>query len=246
MRIMLLTCDKTVARSYTEAAEHMGSVRLSVQKNAGQALECLFRKPFDALLSDDGVILLPAFRKCSVIWPAQMFLLLREQAPNSVCFPDELTFCFSICGDPKDVLTRICMFPGGYTVPNDPEIRISRFLQEIGVPVSLSGFDCLREAIRLIVTQKHLVDMRSLQDLYAIIASEMQTSVFALEHAMRQAVDAAWARADTALLERIFGYTVCSDRSAPSNAAFLFRAADHIRLNQKERGERANDFKGIV
>ena len=58
----------------------------------------------------------------------------------------------------------------------------------------------------------------------------MQISAFAAEHAVRQAVNASFIRADARLLEQIFGYTVDAERAAPSNAAFLFRTADHIRL----------------
>ena len=246
MRIMLMTSDRKTARAYRDAAEHTRMIRLSVQKNAGQALECLFREPFDALLSDDAVILHPAFQRCRIMRPAHLFLLLRDSAPRTARFPDALTFCFPFNTDPRDILTRICVFPGGYTVPCDPELDISRFLQEIGVPVSLGGFVCMREAIKLIVMQKHPVDVRSLHDLYEILSAELQTSVFAVEHAIRQSIDVAWIRADTAMIERVFGYTVCSDRSAPSNAAFLFRAADHIIQNHHKRGNRDNDTAGTL
>ena len=230
MRIMLLTDDRNTEKLYAEAAERERTIRLSIQRKPAGMLEQLFREPFDALLSDDPCVLFPPIRTCRILWPNQIFLLLKRPVAADTEWPESLTFCFREGSEPKEVLLCIKRFPGGYSTPDDPEIVISGFLQKIGVPVSLAGFDYLKESIRLIVSQKHAVDVRSIGDLYGIVAEEMRTSVYAAEHAMRQAIDAAWIRADMNLLERIFGYTICSDRSAPSNAAFLFRAADQIRL----------------
>ena len=231
MRIMLLSGDRKTARAFADAAEETGKVRLCVLKNTAQVLERFFRDPFDALLSDDPSVLLPRVQKCSVLWPNHIFLLLSESVGN-VRLPVMLTFCFSKDDDPKDILFRISQFPEGHRKRNNPEVEISRFLQQIGIPVSLSGFEYLREAIRLILAQESAIDVRSVNDLYGILSMETGVSAGVTEHAMRHAIDTAWIRADTALLENLFGYTVRSDRGAPSNAAFLFRAADHIRLNR--------------
>ncbi|MBQ5991245.1 MAG: sporulation initiation factor Spo0A C-terminal domain-containing protein [Clostridia bacterium] len=229
MRIMLLSGDRKRTRAYTDAAEETGGVRLCVLKNTAQVLERFFRDPFDALLSDDPSVLLPRIQNCAVQWPNHIFLLLSEP-PGGVSFPKTLTFCFSKDADPKTVLSRVAMFPEGHRSRNSTEVDISRFLQQVGVPVSLSGFDYLREAIRLILAQESTVSVGHVNDLYGILAMENGVSAGVAEHAMRHAIDTAWIRADTALLEKLFGYTVRSDRGAPSNAAFLFRAADHIRL----------------
>ncbi len=231
MRIMLLSGDRKTARAFADAAEETDKVRLCVLKNTAQVLERFFRDPFDALLSDDPSVLLPRVQNCSVLWPNHIFLLLSESVGN-VRLPEMLTFCFSKDDDPKDILFRISQFPEGHRNRNNPEVEISRFLQQIGIPVSLSGFEYLREAIRLILAQESAIDVRSVNDLYGILSMETGVSAGVTEHAMRHAIDTAWIRADTALLENLFGYTVRSDRGAPSNAAFLFRAADHIRLNR--------------
>jgi two-component system response regulator (stage 0 sporulation protein A) len=106
-------------------------------------------------------------------------------------------------------------------------------LQQTGFPVSLSGFDYMKEAIRLILTQKQATNVRSVNDLYEILAAEMCVSTSAAEHAVRHAIDTAWLLADPDTLDKLFGETVQSERAAPSNAAFLFRAADCIGLDQK-------------
>ena len=234
MRIMLLSDDRKTARRYAAAAEETDSVRLCSLKNMAQVLERMFRDPFDALLSDDPSVLSPSILKRPVIWPDHIFLLIAEPALFAA-FPEALTFCFSKDGDPKEILSRIAGFPKGCSRKKDPDVAVSRFLQQIGVPVSLSGFTYLSEAIRLILRQKHLPEVGSVNDVYEIVSMEMGTNPGVAEHAMRHSIDAAWIRADPSVLEKLFGETVCSDRSAPSNASFLFRAADHLQI--KTEGE---------
>ena len=234
MRIMLLTSDRKTARRYTEAAEEQLSIRLCTLKNTAQVLERFYRDPFDALLSDDPCVLLPQIQNCAVFWPNHIFLLASDPL-GTIRLPEALTFCFSRDSDPEDVLTRIGKFPKGHTDNHNAETAISQLLQRVGIPVSLSGFDYLREAIRLIFAPKNAADIRSVNDLYQIISSETGESVYVVEHAMRHAIDTAWIRADMRFLEQLFGNTVHSDRSAPSNAAFVFRAADQIQLEQRGR-----------
>lgn len=239
MRIMLLTGDRETAKRYRNAAQTAETVQLCVTANAAQTLERLFREPFDAMLTDDPGILHPRLRKSPVYWPDPICLLLRRPLAG-MSIPAELTFCFPCDSDPKEVLARIGSFPSTRRRRITPEVRISRFLQNVGVPVSLSGFDCMREAIRMLLSADLWAGSVTVSDLYEALAFEMQASASVMEHSIRHAIDAAWIRADMRTLERVFGYTIDAERAAPSNAAFLFRAADHIGLCQRE--EIGDDF----
>jgi len=238
MRIILLTNDRKTAHAYTDAAEQSRSVRLCTLKKTAQVLELLYRDSFDALLSDDPMILLPLIRTCGVRWPDHTFLLI-EKPIETIQLPDFLTFCFSKNSDPKDVLRSVAGFPKSTRRFCNTERKISEFLQQTGVPVSFSGFMYLSIALRIILSQDHTLDVQAINDIYSFISAVAGVSISVTEHAIRTAIDAAWMRADTAMLEKLFGYTVRSDRGAPSNAAFLFRAADHIRLTREGQW---NDF----
>ena len=238
MRILLLTNDRKTARAYNEAADQCGSVRVCTLKNAAQVLERLYRETFDALLSGDPVILLPQIRICRVRWPDHTFLLI-EKPFEAMRLPECLTFCFSKDSDPKDVLRCIAGFPKSARTVSDTEQMISGLLQQAGVPISFSGFSYLCSALRLILSTDHLFDVQEIHTVYTLISMTSGVSTSVVEHAIRTAIEAAWMRADTALLEKLFGYTVRSDRGAPSNAAFLFRVADHIKL---KREGNSNDF----
>lgn len=232
MQIMLLTNNRKTARAYIEAAEQSGFARVYALKNTAQILERMYRESFDALLSDDPAILLPQIRACLVRWPDHTFLLI-EKPFDAMRFPECLTFCFSAGSDPKDVLRCISGFPKSARRFSDTEQKISGLLQQTGVPVSFSGFSYLYTALRLILSQGHPIGVQAMQAVYTFVSMTEGVSTSVVEHAIRTAIEAAWMRADTALLERLFGYTVRSDRGAPSNAAFLFRIADHIRLTRE-------------
>ena len=232
MRIMLLINDRKTVRAYAGAADQCESVRVCTLKNTAQVLERLYRESFDALLSDDPVILLPQVRKCRVQWPDHTFLLV-EKSFETMRLPECLTFCFSKDSDPKDVLRCIAQFPKSARHFPSMEQTISGFLQQAGVPVSFSGFAYLSTSLRLILSQVHPLNVQEIHTIYTFISMTTGVNTSVVEHAIRTAIDAAWMRADTALLEKLFGYTVRSDRGTPSNAAFLFRIADHIRLTRE-------------
>jgi hypothetical protein len=228
VKILLLTADRETARIYSDAAERAGNLRICVRKNTAQVLERLFRDPFDALLSDDASVVRAGIRSCPVQWPPNIFLLV-DRLSGPLRMPQTLTFCFMKDSDPLNVLNCIAGFPKTAQNHTDTETAISRFLQQMGVPVSLNGFDCLRIALRILLTQNNLLDC-PINELYTVLSEIMGIGAYVAEHAVRHAIDAAWIRADTALQEQIFGYTVRSDRGAPSNAAFLLRAADHMKM----------------
>lgn len=238
MRILLLTDQRETARAYRDAADQYGNLRLCVLKNIAQVLECLYRESFDALLADDPMILHPQIRNCHVRWPDLTFLLV-DKPIETAQIPDDLTFCFLRDNEAKDVLKRIAGFPKGPRYICDTKQTVSGFLQQAGVPVSLNGFAYLCTALRLILSQDHPLDIQEVNAVYAFVSMTEGVSVSVAEHAIRTAIDVAWMRADTSLLEQLFGYTVRSDRGAPSNAAFLFRAADHIKLTREGK---SNDF----
>ena len=233
MKVMLLTSDPERSGRFREASKNTERIRLVTVRNAGQMLEQLFREPFDALIADEPCVTHPHIRKCPVLWPNQMYLLLHE--PMLSCpVPASITYCFSDAVEPKRVFSMIESLPGGQIRRNDTECRISHFLQQMSVPVSLGGFDYLREAIRLMLMREHLTDVQSLNALYDVLAGMTGVSAPMTEHAIRHAIDAAWMLAEPEELEKLFGDTVDSERAAPSNAAYLFRAADHIRMHREE------------
>ncbi len=228
MRILLFTGDRETARRFSAAARRSAHA-LFVAETAEETAERMFRDAFDALLLTDPGMLQSSWRRRPLNWPRRIYLI--GKALDGL--PDGLTFCFSADSDPEDLLLRVCALGSGRVRQTGCDALISGFLQRIGVPVSLSGFTYLAAGMRLLLKRRRLTDVNAIAELYEVVAAETGTDASKAEHAMRHAIDAAWMRADPATLMEVFGNTVQSERAAPSNAAFLFRAAEQVRFAQK-------------
>lgn len=231
MRILMQTTDEATERSYLSAADELTGLDLCVLHGEAQTLERAFREPFDALIVDEGNGEGDGQRIDRVYFPDNRILLF-DTAPRAI--PSEITYAFYRSTPPKNVLGRIGTFPQGGAHKTGTDAAVSRFLQRVGVPVHLGGFCLLKDSIRLILTCKHPTDLRITRDLYAALSETRKIPPSGIEHAIRHAIGAAWLRADVELLESVFGYTVSSERAMPSNAAFLFTAAERIRLESEE------------
>ncbi len=231
MRILMQTTDEATERSYLSAADELNGLDLCVLHDEAQALERAFREPFDALIVDEESEASDTPGTDRVFYPDNRILLF-DTAPHAI--PSEITYAFYRSTPPKTVLGRIGTFPAGGVHRTGTDAAISRFLQRVGVPVHLNGFYLLKDSIRLILTCKRPTDLRITRDLYAALSETLRIPSSGIEHAIRHAIGAAWLRADVELLESVFGYTVSSERAMPSNAAFLFTAAERIRLESGE------------
>lgn len=231
MRILMQTNDETTERSYRSAADKLVGFELCVLHGEAQTLERAFREPFDALIVDEESGESGRHGVDRVFYPDNRVLLF-DTAPRTI--PGEITYAFYRSTPPETVLGRIGMFPPGGKHRTGTDAVISRFLQRVGVPVHLGGFCLLKDSIRLILTCKRPTDLRVTRDLYAALSETHRMPASGIEHAIRHAIGAAWLRADVELLESVFGYTVSSERAMPSNAAFLFTAAERIRLESGE------------
>ena len=225
MRILLQTTDEATEQAYLSAANGQKEHRLCVLHGEAQTLERAFREPFDALIVDGGE--LDVRRR---FFPDNRILLF-ETVPDT--FPTEITYAFYRATPPETVLERVASFPASVAHKTGTDAAVSRFLQRVGVPVHLSGFYLLKQSIRMILSAARPTEIRVTRDLYAALSETLHIPPSGVEHAIRHAIGAAWLRADVELLESVFGYTVSSERAMPSNAAFLFTAAERIRLENK-------------
>ena len=99
-------------------------------------------------------------------------------------------------------------------------------LIDIGIPASLSGYTYLREAIRLVIDTGMTPDGMLSKQIYPVIAKKHGKSMASIEKAIRTAIETAWIRGRTDLLDRLFGYTVSAQRGKPTNTEFIAMIAD--------------------
>jgi two-component system response regulator (stage 0 sporulation protein A) len=109
------------------------------------------------------------------------------------------------------------------------EARVTEIMHELGIPAHIRGYLYLREAIVLSVGQVEYLGAVT-KELYPTIARKYGTLPGRVERAIRHAIEVAFSRGNTEVLQRFFGHTVSAEKGKPTNSEFIALLADHIRM----------------
>lgn len=112
------------------------------------------------------------------------------------------------------------------------EALVTNIIHEVGVPAHIKGYQYLREAIMMVVTDIDIINQITKQ-LYPEIAQKYKTTPSRVERAIRHAIEVAWGRGQADTVENIFGYTVSAAKGKPTNSEFIAMIADKLRLEMK-------------
>ena len=120
------------------------------------------------------------------------------------------------------------------TIKNEENLEalVTNVIHEVGVPAHIKGYQYLREAIIMAVSDIDMINQITKQ-LYPEIAQRYHTTPSRVERAIRHAIEVAWGRGKQDVVERIFGYTVSADKGKPTNSEFIAMIADKLRLELK-------------
>ena len=112
------------------------------------------------------------------------------------------------------------------------ERYITGFMLDVGVPAHLKGYHYLRDAIMLSGRDMEVVSSVT-KLLYPTIAKRFKTTEQKVERAIRNAIEVSWARGNAETFEKMFGYSVRTGRTRPTNSEYIARIADKVRLDIK-------------
>ncbi len=112
------------------------------------------------------------------------------------------------------------------------EVMVTSVIHEIGVPAHIKGYQYLREAIILAVSDMEVINAIT-KVLYPQVAKTFATTPSRVERAIRHAIEVAWDRGDLETLQRFFGYTVSNAKGKPTNSEFIALVADKLQLELK-------------
>ena len=135
---------------------------------------------------------------------------------------------------------RIGQFAGreavktGEIVRNDTDLQmtVSEIMHQIGVPAHIKGYQYLREAIVLSISDREMMGSVT-KVLYPTVAKTYSTTSSRVERAIRHASEVAWDRGDVDVLSSYFGYTIQNSRGKPTNSEFIAMISDKLRLRMK-------------
>jgi len=112
------------------------------------------------------------------------------------------------------------------------ESDVTAVIHDVGVPAHIKGYQYLREAIILSITDNEMLNSIT-KILYPTIAKKFQTTPSRVERAIRHAIEVAWNRGKMETIDDLFGYTINAEKGKPTNSEFIALIADKIRLEYK-------------
>ena len=115
---------------------------------------------------------------------------------------------------------------------SDMEAQVTQIIHQIGVPAHIKGYQYLRTAILLTVSDSDIINSVT-KILYPSVAKKYSTTTSRVERAIRHAIEVAWDRGDVDTLNSYFGYTIQNNRGKPTNSEFIAMIADNLRLRYK-------------
>ena len=112
------------------------------------------------------------------------------------------------------------------------EINVTNIIHTVGVPANIKGYQYLRDAIILAMTEKEIIGAVTKQ-LYPRVAANHNTTASRVERAIRHAIEVACLRGNEEALYKLFGYTVSNNKGKPTNSEFIAMIADKLRLDME-------------
>lgn len=112
------------------------------------------------------------------------------------------------------------------------EVKTTNIIHDVGVPAHIKGYQYIREAILLAVKNEEIINSIT-KALYPTLARKFNTTPSRVERAIRHAIEVAWNRGQIEVHDKIFGYTVNSNKGKPTNSEFIAMIADRLRLEER-------------
>ncbi|MCL1791514.1 MAG: sporulation transcription factor Spo0A [Peptococcaceae bacterium] len=106
-------------------------------------------------------------------------------------------------------------------------MRVTKIIQHMGVPAHVKGYQYLRDAILFVIEDRELIG-KVTRALYPKIAELYNTSATRVERAIRHSIELAWDRGNMSYINRVFGYTISTERGKPTNSEFIALVADRL------------------
>ena len=113
----------------------------------------------------------------------------------------------------------------------EPATEVSNLLRTLGVPTKLRGYAYLREAV-LLMAQSPSQSVTKV--LYPEVARRCGCAAMHVERGIRSAVATAWSQRDEAVWRLYFQPDTSGTIPRPTNAAFISRLADSLRVRDRE------------
>lgn len=107
------------------------------------------------------------------------------------------------------------------------EEKITNIFLTVGIPAHIKGYQFLREAIKLTISDPLIINNIT-KRLYPSIANIYSTSASKVERAIRHAIEVAWNKGKIENINDVFGLKVYDTHEKPTNGEFIALVADKM------------------
>lgn len=111
------------------------------------------------------------------------------------------------------------------------EEKITNIFLTVGIPAHIKGYQFLREAIKMAVSDPHIINSIT-KKLYPGIAQIYDTTASKVERAIRHAIEVAWNKGKIENINDVFGLRVYDTHEKPTNGEFIALVADKMLLEK--------------
>lgn len=250
-KILIADENNEVRNHIHERLKVNGAGLIDEVKNGDEAMKMISRQSYDIVISD---LWLPSLDAASIMKRTAesgkntpSFVILTQvstpsvlmeanRAGASLCMPKPIDY--DTFSDKIDMILKNRSNSSASSDKNDAadkidmETQVTRIIHQIGVPAHIKGYQYLRTAILMTISDNDLINSVT-KVLYPSVAKKYQTTTSRVERAIRHAIEVAWDRGDVDTLNSYFGYTIQNSRGKPTNSEFIAMIADNMRLKYK-------------
>lgn len=244
IRTIVIDDNKEVVRSILTHFEKSESVKVVKIFNDGEAgLDFItnHKEEFDVIIMDilipkvDGLAMLDILKERGI--NKSVIIMSSYKDPNIIarCMEHNIYYYilkpFSLASLESRVIESMNVKRKVLTSSKNIDNEICELLHNLGIPSHIRGYKYIRDGISMLYNTTSLSMVT--KDIYPAIARKYETTASRVERAIRHAIEVSCIRGDISLMEDLFGFSVSSEKSKPTNSEFLSTIADKIKMDKR-------------
>lgn len=241
VKVLMTDSNEGLTQNCAEILRQKQAECIVCEKDGHRALAAIVEQRPDVVVLDafmPGLDAISVKQRCGQQGVQAAFFVMggfSDDALEAELVESGFLFYFLKPFDPAAMVQRVLNAVGRPAkrihVPDD-ECTVTDILHQIGVPAHIKGYQFLRDAILLTVSDGEYINSVT-KKLYPEIAKRNSTTSSRVERAIRHAIEVAWDRGDVDTLNSYFGYTIHNLRGKPTNSEFIAMISDKMRLDKK-------------
>ena len=233
IRILLVEDDDKLSNKIDNYFKNDNKITLLAIANNGQEAIKYLSKEIDIILLDyvmpikDGYGFIKYMKDNNINKNVILMSEYRITNMANIIEFDNLNYFMLKPIDLNDLRSVIININNKVYNNNNMNLKITKLLNNLGMPSNLEGFKYVRYAIIYAYNKNEDIKIK---EVYIVIASDYNTTISKVERDMRSAICISTDRADNDLMIEIFGNSINKDKGTPTNSEYIFTIVDKLKI----------------